>query len=353
MIIKRGMKSVMPSMKRCRLSGSEADEDEDVENSKKVKLNGYYSMNLVDELNAGVIPLDGYKSIYAELGDSDSEAGDDVEIEDVDDDGETDMELELEENGEDMGGDLVAGEASKAPLVRTSRGRIQVLPSRFSDSVLDNWKKENKKLTVKELDMDPEFKPKGKSSNAKNAKVNAKGRKDEKLGAECHKDLSQVEEGEEEEKRSKRFGKYYVAKSRNQNKVGDEGRKNLLLLEGEGIRKDDHGSHGSHSSHVTTVKEHSLDVKDSPSEEVSACLVSEKAEEKSGRDDFVPGDIVWAMSGNNDPAWPAVVLDPLSQVSRQVLSFRVDNATCVMFFGYSGNGTQRVRNFYIFYLFAI
>ncbi|KAL8148408.1 hypothetical protein AgCh_005684 [Apium graveolens] len=337
MIIKRGMKSVMPSTKRCRLSGSEAEEDEGVENSKKVKHNGYYSMNLVDEFSSGVIPLDGFKSIDHVLGDSDSDTDDDVMIEDVDDDGETDMELELEENGEDMGSNLVPGEASKAPLVRTSRGRTRVLPSRFSDSVLDNWKKENKKLTVKELDRDPEFNPKGKSSNAKNAKVNAKGRKDDKFGVECHKDMLPVEQGGEEEKRSKRFGKYYVAKSRNQNKVGDECRKNVSL-EGEGIRKDDHGSH---SSHVTTVKEHLFDIKDSPSEEVSACLVSEKAEEKSGIDNFVPGDIVWALSGNNDPAWPAIVLDPLSQVSRQVLSFRVDGATCVMFFGYSGNGTQR------------
>ncbi|XP_063944908.1 histone-lysine N-methyltransferase ATX4 [Daucus carota subsp. sativus] len=337
MIIKRGMKSVMPSTKRCRLSGSDMEEDEGVENSKKLKVNGYYSMHLAEEFNTGVIPLDGYKRIERELGNSEDD--DDVEIEDVADDGseDSDLQLDLEDIREDMTSDLVAAEASK-PLVRTSRGRIQVLPSRFNDSVLDNWKKEKNKLTVKELDMDPEFKPKGRSNNAKSAKLNAKNRKDDKFGDVCRKELSLVEVREEEEKRPKRFGKYYVAKSKNQDKASNECRKNLSLLKGEGIGKDDLGSH---SSHVTTVKEHSLDVKDSPSQEVSGCMVSEKVEEKSGIDNFVPGDIVWAMSGNSNPAWPAIVLDPLTQVSRQVLSFRVDDSTCVMFFGYSGNGTRR------------
>ncbi|KAF9601962.1 hypothetical protein IFM89_024425 [Coptis chinensis] len=37
-------------------------------------------------------------------------------------------------------------EVSRPPLIRTSRGRVQALPSRFSDSVMiDPWKKDKEK----------------------------------------------------------------------------------------------------------------------------------------------------------------------------------------------------------------
>ncbi|KAI3813908.1 hypothetical protein L1987_18643 [Smallanthus sonchifolius] len=42
-----------------------------------------------------------------------------------------------------------------------------------------------------------------------------------------------------------------------------------------------------------------------------------------------------------DPEMPAIVLDPEMHAPQQVLGFWVDGAFCVMFFGYSGNGTQR------------
>nr|GMD37509.1 histone-lysine N-methyltransferase ATX4-like [Ipomoea batatas] len=37
---------------------------------------------------------------------------------------------------------------ARPPLVLTSQGRVQTLPSRFNDLVLDNWKKENSKATT-------------------------------------------------------------------------------------------------------------------------------------------------------------------------------------------------------------
>nr|GMC75880.1 Histone-lysine N-methyltransferase ATX5 [Ipomoea batatas] len=37
---------------------------------------------------------------------------------------------------------------ARPPLVMTSQGRVQTLPSRFNDLVLDNWKKENSKATT-------------------------------------------------------------------------------------------------------------------------------------------------------------------------------------------------------------
>ncbi|EPS64360.1 hypothetical protein M569_10421, partial [Genlisea aurea] len=60
-----------------------------------------------------------------------------------------------------------------------------------------------------------------------------------------------------------------------------------------------------------------------------------------GAHDFFEGDIVWATSGNHSPAWPAIVLNQQMQIPQKVLNCRVPGALCVMFFGYSGNGTQR------------
>jgi len=60
-------------------------------------------------------------------------------------------------------------------------------------------------------------------------------------------------------------------------------------------------------------------------------------------DDFILGDIVWAKCGKKHPAWPAIVIDPLLQAPKSVLSCCVPGALCVMFFGYSKNGKQRVR----------
>ncbi|KAM5555633.1 histone-lysine N-methyltransferase ATX3 [Rosa sericea] len=57
--------------------------------------------------------------------------------------------------------------------------------------------------------------------------------------------------------------------------------------------------------------------------------------------DFALGDIVWAKCGRSYPVWPAVVIDPILQAPEAVLSCCIPNAICVMFFGFSKNGTQR------------
>nr|XP_011468938.1 PREDICTED: histone-lysine N-methyltransferase ATX3 [Fragaria vesca subsp. vesca] len=57
--------------------------------------------------------------------------------------------------------------------------------------------------------------------------------------------------------------------------------------------------------------------------------------------DFALGDIVWAKCGRSYPVWPAVVIDPIVQAPDAVLSCCIPNAICVMFFGFSKNGTQR------------
>ncbi|XP_049405651.1 histone-lysine N-methyltransferase ATX5-like [Solanum stenotomum] len=52
-----------------------------------------------------------------------------------------------------------------------------------------------------------------------------------------------------------------------------------------------------------------------------------------GHEGFNSGDIVWGHC----PAWPAIVLDSETQDPQLSRAGTV----CVMFFGYSGNGTQR------------
>ncbi|PQP92222.1 histone-lysine N-methyltransferase ATX5 [Prunus yedoensis var. nudiflora] len=49
MIIKKNLKSQMPSLKRCKL-GESAGEDEDNSGRKKRKTNGYYPLNLLGEV---------------------------------------------------------------------------------------------------------------------------------------------------------------------------------------------------------------------------------------------------------------------------------------------------------------
>ncbi|CAN8253989.1 unnamed protein product [Cochlearia groenlandica] len=58
-------------------------------------------------------------------------------------------------------------------------------------------------------------------------------------------------------------------------------------------------------------------------------------------EDFSVGDLVWAKCGKRFPAWPAKVIDPISQAPDAVLKHFVPGSLCVMFFGHSKNGTQR------------
>ncbi|KAF2315482.1 hypothetical protein GH714_039911 [Hevea brasiliensis] len=60
-----------------------------------------------------------------------------------------------------------------------------------------------------------------------------------------------------------------------------------------------------------------------------------------GPEDFYSGDIVWAKSGKEDPFWPAIVIDPMTQAPELVLRSCIPDAACVMFFGNSGHENQR------------
>uniref|UniRef100_A0A7N0RAY6 Uncharacterized protein n=1 Tax=Kalanchoe fedtschenkoi TaxID=63787 RepID=A0A7N0RAY6_KALFE len=56
---------------------------------------------------------------------------------------------------------------------------------------------------------------------------------------------------------------------------------------------------------------------------------------------FRVGDIVWAKLGRRYPAWPAIVINPLTDAPDVVLKCCIADALCVMYFGFSKNKKQR------------
>ncbi|KAJ9545686.1 hypothetical protein OSB04_025393 [Centaurea solstitialis] len=335
MIIKRKLKSAMPSLKRCRVSESPAaggggDDDGGgggewpvVKSRKKRKssssngIHGYYPLHLLGEVAAGIITLSelGFHFPAGVIPSFCTGAGEVVVVDSKPNVPKSEESMEEDASNGGGDGDGVIGNDSvrpapppRPPLVRTSRGRVQVLPSRFNDSILDNWKKEKTKLDVHQEDLyvDPEFVAKDNKSSVKIPKprdqVPNKNRNGDKVGYnKCRKSLTpslKFEEFEDEE--CNKFSRY---DERYDNEKKKDGFSN-------GLRKEQ-------------------------------VVVEKTSRNMKVPDEFSPGDIVWAKSGKHYPAWPAIVLDPVMHVPQQVLGFRVDDAYCVMFFGYSGNGTQR------------
>ncbi|XAR71636.1 Histone-lysine N-methyltransferase [Bertholletia excelsa] len=282
MIIKRKLKSVMPTLKRCRTGDSCGEDDESSAKRKKRKAIDSYPLHLLGEVATGVLLWPPPWSTET------LQRRDDIE-----------SKLKIKERDKGLNDPLP--EVSRPPLVRTSRGRVQVLPSRFNDSVLDDWTKEKYKPTVRDSNSDPEFDNHKEKSSTKNSQIR-------------------------------------------EEKVNHQRRKFPTLLgerEGRGYQRSKDFSLKKHSISRTPklIYEQLLN-----SDKFSADEPEDDDEGKTGLygpENFVSGDVVWAISGKNYPAWPAIVLDSEKQAPQQVLSFRVADAACVMFFGYSGNGTQR------------
>lgn len=317
MIIKRNLKSQMPRLKRCK-PGDSAGEDDDNSARKKRKTNGYYPLNLLGEVAAGIIPVSFnglLSSVTAEKGFSASWC--------------TEVSCSPEEELKSKGPDSMAGringkvEEPRPPLVRTSRGRVQVLPSRFNDSVIEDWRKDSKS-SVRDNGFDDEIDcrkenfsfrtPKTCSQNAKKAKnVERNGFKYAKCSTLC----------ENEDREEERLN---------------------------GIKNFDIRKYSSSRSSLTSIHERMVENGRWPVEAIEEKVSKERFPvEKSGRnnglygpEDFYSGDIVWAKPGRKEPFWPAIVIDPMSQAPELVLRACIPDAACVMFFGYSGNENQRV-----------
>lgn len=262
MIIKRKLKR-MPSLKR---RSNEEEEAPRGKKKRKVSYN-YYPLSLLGEIGAGIVPgklngNNGFSALWCK------EVSSPVEP-------ESKSKRIVIDPG--RGRDRTAG-VSRPPLVRTSRGRVQVLPSRFNDSVLENWRKdsgdEEREEEVEECRKEkvkPKFVP-------RNHKYNS--------SAPCHDDDD--EDGE--------MGRY----------------------------SNDMRKHMS-SSRTSTLEE-----------------ARPKKEGVYGPEDFYAGDLVWGKSGKNEPFWPAIIIDPMTQAPELVLRSCIPDAACVMFFGHSGTENERV-----------
>ncbi|EXB84230.1 Histone-lysine N-methyltransferase ATX5 [Morus notabilis] len=308
----------MPRLKRCKPGDSAGDDDEGSARKKR-KTNGYYPLNLLGEVAAGIIPVSLHglvlSSVAAEKGFCASwctEVSFSPAVE------------EMKSNGRDSTAEKINGkvEVQRPPLVRTSRGRVQVLPSRFNDSVIENWRKESK-TSLRDYSFDEEIEckkekfsfrtPKTCSQNAKKTKnVDRNGFKSMKYTALCEDEDGEVE-------------KYTAVK-------------NFYMKK-----------YSSSRSSLTSVHEQVVDEEtfamegqaDLASAERFRKEGSERTDGFYGPEDFYSGDIVWAKPGKKEPFWPAIVIDPMSQAPELVLRACIADAACVMFFGYSGNQNQR------------
>ncbi|KAG2720564.1 hypothetical protein I3760_02G041100 [Carya illinoinensis] len=300
MIIKRTMKLEMPNLKRCKLEDSDwaGDDDDDRScsvNSKKRKPNGYHSVGSgeVEDCSNG----SGY-SCWSE-----SEG--------------SYMSGEFESNSKHLnrkGEVQQCSERFRPPLLKSSRGRVQMLPSKLYDSVVDIWKTGESKFNDKASSLQ---------------------------GDEMEfKDTKFVRKSEEDKSKFKNSKLYPNVEKEEEEKVGYVAYKNFYR------RK--HLNSSSSTAKSSGLNSPALTRSDSYKPRFSFTGIERLAKGNAGKrkevykpEDFALGDIVWAKCGRRYPTWPAVVIDPISQAPETVLSCCVPGAICVMFFGYSKNGTQR------------
>ncbi|KAL6615720.1 hypothetical protein ACP70R_037990 [Stipagrostis hirtigluma subsp. patula] len=214
--------------------------------------------------------------------------------------------------------------ATRPPVVRTSRGRTQVLPSRFNDSVLiDPWKKEKPAK--------PPAPVKAEQFVRKNEVLYSKGSSFDRSFA-----LSEVDDDEEEAmveryRACRKLGgsrKYFNSQS-TLTSVHDEPyssyhRKEVMLSHYYDDEND-----GDDDEETEEDEDEEEEQEQEQEEETKDFLHCSK--------EFVYGDIVWAKLGKRQPVWPGVVVDPTQQVDPEAMPPQPRGAAvlCVMLFGWS------------------
>ncbi|KAL2251832.1 UNVERIFIED_CONTAM: Histone-lysine N-methyltransferase ATX3 [Sesamum indicum] len=204
---------------------------------------------------------------------------------------------------------------NKPPLLKSSRGRRQVLPMKFSDSVLHSWKKEKS-----ECSDDLKSCLANNDEYAQNVPRNKKLKREE--SSACYDDI------------------YLVKKPRIERPL--DFRLKNIILEPYPSSQSSGMSVNEENSCVSPMVESGCNMNGHAGSKKS---VKEKVVEKKADlyepGDFVMGDIVWAKCGKNFPAWPAIVIDPLWQAPEAVLRACVPGTLCVMFYGYSRSGQRK------------
>lgn len=281
MIIKRTMKFEMPNLKRCKLEESNGEDYPYLVNKKKRRTNGYSCVNgEVEDISSGSGSLFNDESFWAG---------------------------EVESNLKRSNGRLALNGSSKG-FRRSSRGRVQILPSRFNDSVLSIWKNEAKfdetDTSFEEEDVDEVFV------------------KEDRERIDELRFARQYKEDKNTFVNSKLSPDAEVKNFDSRKYIGSECDGNSFPRMGT-----EEYTHGLSFPVLERVRKANTG----------------KRKEIYRPEDFALGDIVWAKCGRSYPAWPAVVIDPILQAPEAVLSCCIPGAICVMFFGFSKNGKQRVR----------
>lgn len=184
---------------------------------------------------------------------------------------------------------------SEPPLLKSKRGRRQMLPTKFNDSVLHPWKKE--KLEDDSIARLPD---KDELESVRN--VRSKKLKREE-SAECVVKKKQI---------------------------------------GGPLKEACLEPHSSSRSSVTSIDEGISCISplvDSSKKQLEVKVVAKK-DDFFEPGDFSIGDMVWAKCGKSFPAWPAIVIDPLWQAPESVVRACVPDTLCVMFYGYSRTGRR-------------
>ncbi|XP_054797371.1 histone-lysine N-methyltransferase ATX5 [Prosopis cineraria] len=319
MIIKRNLKTQMPSLKRCKLGDSAGDDDDCSAARKKRKANGYYPLNLLGDVAAGILPVSFHGLLGAGVSEKGFSASWCAEV------SCSPVEAESKSKGPNS---ITAkmnrpAEEPRPPLVRTSRGRVQVLPSRFNDSVIENWRKESK-TNSRDYSFEDELDSRKENSfrTVKSYNQNTrKGRNDDKIGYKSRKYSALYEEEDEVREDgpvrcrnfdTRRYSTSSALNLKREQLIEDE-RRGFMYMEEVDI-----------AGNERFLKEN-----------------DEKKDGLYGPEDFYAGDIVWAKAGKKEPFWPAIVIDPMSQAPELVLRSCIADAACVMFLGYSANESQR------------
>ncbi|GAB2271809.1 hypothetical protein Dimus_006640 [Dionaea muscipula] len=214
----------------------------------------------------------------------------------------------------------------KPPKLKTSRGRVPVLPSKYNDSVLDSWK--DKKLDYSDIE----------TGNGEIYLQRRENKKTKRETGEVHTCLT-----EKDSVLSLPSYKYHPYCQ----SVEEDGMDCLGF--------DDYGQSQSTSlrSSLTSINGWSSQPLPEAGEYMSKLIsnvrgagrmqkpIVEQRKHAYRPEDFAAGDIVWAKSGKRYPAWPAIVIDPMVEAPEAVLSSCVPGALCVMYFGYSKKGAKQ------------
>ncbi|KAF4380411.1 hypothetical protein F8388_024704 [Cannabis sativa] len=308
MIIKRNLKSQMPRLKRCRPFESAGEDDENSVRKKK-KTNGYYPLNLLGEVAAGIIPVSFHGLLSSVATGKEFSASWCTEA------SCSPEEEELKSKAPDLVTERINGkvEVPRPPLVRTSRGRVQVLPSRFNDSVIEDWRKDSKS-NVRDNGLNDEIEYKKENFSLRTTKT-------------CSVNVKKTKNLERNGYKAVKYSTLY------EDEDGVEGRVN-------GVKDFEYRKFLSSRNSVTLVHEQMVENDRCPIEEIEGkpyLLDENESDGLYGPEHFYSGDIVWAKPGRKEPFWPAIVIDPMSQAPELVLRACIPLAACVMFFGYSGN----------------